>query len=194
MEKSQWYVLELSDQKGMVNAMHTLLKKISFQLKLPDDNEEILKTIFFSMQLILANAELGHLTMFQWVQLLLLIAKKFLEEPEGFEARLISQSKGFGLIATKLFKKGDFLLFYRGERTSQEVYTERLQVNIESSCLKPELQNFHIIICLFSGRKSVYGQFWEKTVCRRRKRKQRFSPLYEWRPQDSRREGNNLPR
>ena len=58
-------------------------------------------------------------------------------DPQGFEKRLINEVKGFGLVATRLFRKGEFLLFYRGERLTEAVYNKRLDVSDAtiSSCL-----------------------------------------------------------
>ena len=50
-------------------------------------------------------------------------------DPQGFEKRIIDEVKGFGLVATRLFEKGQFLLFYRGEHLTESVYNERLDVS-----------------------------------------------------------------
>ena len=66
------------------------------------------------------------------------IEKYLREDPEGFEKRHINDIKGFGLFATQLFKKGDFLLFYRGERLSREVAHQRLIVSFCKTILQSE--------------------------------------------------------
>ena len=47
------------------------------------------------------------------------------EDPEGFEVKEIP-GKGKGVVATRHFRKGAFLFFYRGESLLEEEYDMRL--------------------------------------------------------------------
>ena len=55
------------------------------------------------------------------------------QDPEGFQKTFCSKEKGYGLIATRNFKKGDFLLFYRGKRITKEEADEHLAVRNDFS-------------------------------------------------------------
>ena len=64
------------------------------------------------------------------------IEKYLNEDPPGFQKKWMGEDKGFGLVATKMFHKGDFLLFYRGERITEEIANQRLQVGVCIHALK----------------------------------------------------------
>ena len=53
------------------------------------------------------------------------------QDKQGFEKTFISQEKGFGLVATRFFEKGSFLMFYRGKRITKEECDQRMAVRIE---------------------------------------------------------------
>ena len=57
------------------------------------------------------------------------------QDQEGFEKAFISQEKGYGLVATRFFEKGSFLLFYRGRRISRREADLKIAVRFEEALI-----------------------------------------------------------
>ena len=130
--ETQWCVFGKSEPKELVTVLRYMLpcNKVDLPTKLilmKIPRGSVLSEFTTSVKTITAN-----LKFFVSVSPAAASFENYLnEEPEGFDICWISEEKGFGLIATIVFKKGDLLSFCRGERITKQVYEERLAVSFE---------------------------------------------------------------